>query len=75
MLCRCSVGNYVGNELTHDSSRNARPQSSQLAEPLLTDPGLNSGTGAREMISTKKKDKEIADVESSNSAPKSSPAR
>ena len=30
---------------------NIRPQSSQLAEPLWTDPGLKSGTGVRELIS------------------------
>ena len=32
--------NLAGNELTRDSSGNTRPQSSQLAEPLWTDPGL-----------------------------------
>ena len=35
-----------------NSPANARPQSSQLAEPLWTDPGLESGIGARELIST-----------------------
>ena len=32
-----------GNELTRNSSGNTRSQSSQLAEPLWTDPGLKSG--------------------------------
>ena len=32
-----------GHELTRDSSRNTRSQSSQLAEPLWTDPCLKSG--------------------------------
>ena len=33
-------GNLSGNELTRNSSGNTRLQSSQLAEPLWTDPGL-----------------------------------
>ena len=33
-------GNLSGNELTCNSSGNTRLQSSQLAEPLWTDPGL-----------------------------------
>ena len=33
-------------------SGNTRPQSSQLAEPLWTDPGLKSGISVRELIST-----------------------
>ena len=36
-------GNLSGNELTRNSSGNSWPQSSQLAEPLWTDPGLKSG--------------------------------
>ena len=55
MLSRHSVGTYQENEFTHNSSRNARPQSSQLAEPLWTDPGLQSGTGGHKLISTKSK--------------------
>ena len=39
-LYRHSVEIHQGNELTHNSSRNARPQSSQLAEPLWTDSWL-----------------------------------
>ena len=50
MLTGHSVGTYQVNKLTRNSSGNARQLSSQLAEPLCTDPGLNSGTGARELI-------------------------
>ena len=44
-------GNLSGNELTHNLSRNIRPESSQLAEPLWTDPGIKSGISVRELIS------------------------
>ena len=44
-----------GNELTRNSSVNTRSQSSQLAEPPRTDPGLKSGISVRELISTLKK--------------------
>ena len=54
MLSRHSVGTYQGNEFTRKSSENARTQSSQLAEPLWTDPGLLSEIGERELIYTKK---------------------
>ena len=37
---RAECGNLSGYKLTHNSSGNTRPQSSQLAEPLWTDPGL-----------------------------------
>ena len=47
-------GNLSG-ELSRDSSGNTRPQLSQLAEPLWTDPGLKSGISVRELISTKAK--------------------
>ena len=33
-----SVGTHQGNELTRNSPGNSRPQSSQLTEPLWTDP-------------------------------------
>ena len=36
--------NLSGNELTRNFSGNIRPQSSQLAEPPWTDPGLRSGS-------------------------------
>ena len=58
MLLTYSAGIYHGNELTRNSSGNARPQSSQLAEPLLTDLGLVSGNGVRELISIEKKRKQ-----------------
>ena len=41
-------------------SGNIRPQSSQLAEPLWTDPGVKSGNSVRELISTSKKKKKKA---------------
>ena len=63
MLFRCSVGTYQRNELTKNSSGNTRPQLSQLAEPLWTDLGLKSGTGARELIFIWKKKKKNADGE------------
>ena len=47
-----------GNELTRNSSGNIRSQSSQLAEPLWTDPGLKSGINVRELISALKKERE-----------------
>ena len=49
---QAQCGNLSGNELTRNSSRNTRPQSSQLAEPLWTDPSLKSGISVRELIST-----------------------
>ena len=54
MLLRHSVGIYQGNKLTSNLSGKARPQSSQFTEPLWTDPGLKSGTGVHELISTSK---------------------
>ena len=38
-----SVGTYQGNELTCYPSGITRPRSSQLTEPLRTDPGIKSG--------------------------------
>ena len=49
--------NLSGNELLRNSSGNTRLQSSQLAEPLWTDPGLKSGISVHELISTLKKKK------------------
>ena len=46
------VGTFQGNELTRNSSGNARPQSSQPAEPLWADSGIKSGNGVGELIST-----------------------
>ena len=48
-------GNLSGNELTRNSSGNIWLQSSQLAKPLWTQPGLKSGISLRELISTLKK--------------------
>ena len=46
-----SVETHQGNELTRNLSGYARPQSSQLAEPLLTDSWhRKSGTGRRELV-------------------------
>ena len=50
-------GNLSGNELTRNSSGNTQPQSSELAEPLWTDPCLKSGTSVHDLISTSKKKK------------------
>ena len=52
-----AFGTYQRNELTKNLSLNARPQSSQLAEPLWTDPGLKCAIGVRELISSLKKKK------------------
>ena len=52
MLSRHSVGTCQGNEVTCNSSGNSRPQSSQFAEPLWTNPGGKSGISVRELIST-----------------------
>ena len=79
-LSRRSLGTYSGNELTRNSSGNTQPQSSQQAEPLWTDPGVNIGISVRELIPTflkkeKKKKKKQAGNEWSNILPKSSQAR
>ena len=75
-LSRQSVGNLSQNELTRNSSGNTRLQSSQLVEPLWTDPGLKCGISLRELISTlKKKKKAQAGNELFNILPKSSHAR
>ena len=55
MLSRHSVGAYQENKLTHNPSGNTQPKSSQLAEPLWTDPGLRSGISVCDLISTLKK--------------------
>ena len=51
------------------SSGNTRSQSSQLAEPLWTDPSLKSGISVRELTSIKKKKKAQAEDELSNIVP------
>ena len=52
LLSRHSVGTYRGNKLMHNLSGNIQPQSSQVAGPLWTDPGLKSGISVHELIST-----------------------
>ena len=47
-------GNLSGKELTRNLWWNIQPQSSQLAEPLWTDPGIKSGISVHELISTSK---------------------
>ena len=76
-LPRHSMGiNLSGNELTRSLSGNIRPQSSQLAVPLRTDPGLKSGISVRELISIKKTKKPLqAGIELSNILLKSSHTR
>ena len=60
LLSKAYCGNLSGNELTRNSLENSRSQSSQLAEPLWTDPGLKSGIIVRKQISTLKKKKKKA---------------
>ena len=48
-------GNLSRNELTRNLSGNVQPQSSQLTEPLWTDPGIKSKISMCELISTSKK--------------------
>ena len=45
---QAECGNQSGNELIFNSSGNARPQSSQLAEPLWADPDPKSEISVRE---------------------------
>ena len=54
MLSSHDVGTYQRNKTTHNSSGNAHPQSSQLTEPLWSNPCLRSGNGAAELNSTLK---------------------
>ena len=52
---QAECGNLLGNKLTRNSSGNTQLKSSQLVEPLWTDPGIRSGISVRDLISTKKK--------------------
>ena len=74
---QAECGSLLGIEFTRNSSSNTRSQSSQLAEPLWTDPGLESVIRVRELISiTKTKQKKAqAGNELSNILPKSWHAR
>ena len=62
-LSRHSVGTYPETGL-HATCQGTLNQSSQLAEPLWTDPGIKSGTSVRELISPppKKKKRRNAQV-------------
>ena len=54
LLSRHSVGTY--QEMSSQASRQGKiGQSSQLTEPLWTDPGLKSAISVCKLISTKKK--------------------
>ena len=55
-------------------SGDIRPQSSQVAEPLWSDPSIKSGISMRELIPTLKKKAQVGNEES-NILPKSSQAR
>ena len=48
-------GLFADGARVFPSPGNTRAQSSQLAEPLWTDPGLKGGIAVRELISTLKK--------------------
>ena len=50
--------NLSRNEFTRNLSGNIRPQSSQLTEPLWTDPGIKNEISVRELISTSTTKKE-----------------
>ena len=52
---QAECGNLLGNKLNVNLSRNTQPWSSELAEPLWTDPGLKSGISVRELISLSEK--------------------
>ena len=77
MLSRRSVGTYWENEFVHNSSGNTRPQSSQLAEPMWTDPGLEKWNWCTraDLHLNKKTKKAQAGNESLNVPSKSSQAR
>ena len=49
---QAECGNLSGKEATHNMSGDTQSQSSQLAEPLWTDPGLKSGISVCKLIST-----------------------
>ena len=67
--------NLSGNELSLNAPGNIPPQSSQLAEPLWTDPGIKSDISVRELISTSKQKKAQSGNEWSNFLQKSSQVR
>ena len=73
LLSRHSVGTYPETS-SHATCQGTFGQSSRLAEPLRTDPGIKSGISVRQRISsskTKQTRKAQAGNEWSNSLPKS----
>ena len=54
MLSRQNVGTYTGEQFHTSLSGNTQPQSSQLVEPLRTDPGIKGGINVHELISNEK---------------------
>ena len=56
---QAQCGNISGKMLTHNLSGNTQLWSSQLAEPLWTDPGLKSGISVRADLHFKKKKKKV----------------
>ena len=70
-LSRYSVGSYQETSSYATHQGNTRPQSSQFAEPLWTEPDLRSGIS----VHLKKKKKAQAGNELSNNLPKFSQAR
>ena len=76
-LSRHSVGTYQETS-SHATRQGTLGQSSQLAKPLWTDPGVKNGISVRKLISTLKKEKKKkaqAGNELSNIVPKSSHMR
>ena len=51
-LCRHSIGTYQETSSHATRQGTTQPQSSQLVEPLWTDPGLKNGISVRQLIST-----------------------
>ena len=63
---QAKCGNLSRNKLALNLSRNNRPQSSHLTEPLWTDPGLRSGVSVCDLISTLKNKKKVCRTFSPN---------
>ena len=74
-LSRYSVEIYQATNSHATRQGNSRPQSSQLAEPLWTDPGLKSEISVRELISIQKKKRSAGGDRMLQPSPKSSGAR
>ena len=61
LLSRHSVGTYQETNSHATRQGDTRSQSSQIVEPLWTDPGLKSGISALVLISIKKKKSAVGD--------------